>query len=535
MFEQYELHEDVLGALRDRKITTPTPVQSATLPHALAGGDVLGQARTGTGKTLAFAIPIAQRLSADRTRGRAPRAFILAPTRELALQVSGELAWLAAHLDVTTVYGGTGYGTQASDLKRGTDVVVATPGRAIDYLERGVLELSKVEVAVLDEADEMLSMGFEEDVEKLLGATPRERQTMLFSATLPAWSKRLSEHHLRDPLMVNVVREEAVGYHELAIESSLGSRQTVLADVLHAHGGARSIVFANTKAETDKMAQALTQAGIPAESIHGDLNQVQRERAVERLRSGQVKVLVGTDVAARGLDIPEVDLVVHYRLPTDPSSYQHRSGRTGRAGRAGKVVVFYGPRERSALGRLERSVNRRFDHVTPPRPEEVQDAKLESLLSRIESQPEDDRETWRGVAQRWLAQGNEQAIAGLLAITLGGKPAPRSLLTGEEGWITLAIKGGPLRVPQVVRFLKESGAGDVGRIVETGNTGALADVRPQDEAQLVGVQTAGMEVARATSVPRYATGDGGAERRPQGNKGRRREGRNSRPSGGSRR
>jgi ATP-dependent RNA helicase DeaD len=520
MFEQYELDERIVDALRNRKITAPTPVQAAALPHALQGGDVLGQARTGTGKTLAFALPIAQRLPADGTRGRAPRAFVLAPTRELALQVAGELGWVAAHLDITSVYGGTGYGSQAGSLRRGTDVVVATPGRAIDYLEQGVLDLSAVEIAVLDEADEMLSMGFEEDVEKLLSATSPERQTLLFSATLPGWAKRLSERHLRDPLTVNVVREEAVGYEELAIEAPLANRLTALSDVLHAHGGARSIVFAHTKAETDKLAQALSQGGIPAESIHGDLNQAQRERAVERLRSGQVKVLVGTDVAARGLDIPEVDLVVHYRLPSDPSSYQHRSGRTGRAGRSGKVVVFHGPRERSALIRLERAVKRRFDRVAPPRPEEVQDAKLESLLARIDEQPEEDRDAWRGVAQRWLEQGNERALAGLLALALGGKPAPRSLLTGEEGWVTLAVKGRPLRVPQVMRLLKESGASEVGRIAEAGSAGALADVRPQDEQQLLGVRTAGLEVVRASSVPRLADGErkgkgkGSRERKP---------------------
>src|SRR5690625_504098 len=183
MFEQFDIDARVLEALRSKdNITAPTPVQSAALPEALAGRDVLGQARTGTGKTLAFAIPIAQRLEEDNTRGRAPRALILTPTRELALQVAGEIEWLARHLNITAAAGGTAYGTQAGALKRGTDVVVATPGRAIDYLERGILDLSAVQIAVLDEADEMLSMGFEEDVEKLLGATPAERQTMLFSA-----------------------------------------------------------------------------------------------------------------------------------------------------------------------------------------------------------------------------------------------------------------------------------------------------------------------------------------------------------------
>lgn len=513
MFEQYGLDARVLQALHDRNIRTPTPVQAAALPHALAGGDVLGQARTGTGKTLAFALPISQLLERDGTHGRPPRAFVLAPTRELALQVAGELSWVASHLQTTAVYGGTGYASQAASLKRGTDIVVATPGRAIDYLDRGILELSAVRIVVLDEADEMLSMGFEEDVEKLLQQTPSERQTLLFSATVPAWAKRLSERHLHDPLVVNVVREEAVGYRELAIESQLNTRQAVLADVLHAHGGARSIVFANTKAETDKLAKLLSDGGIQAESIHGDLNQAQRERAVERLRSGQVRVLVGTDVAARGLDIPDVDLVLHYRLPTDPSSYQHRSGRTGRAGRSGKVIIFYGPRERSALGRLERAVKRQFDKVAPPRPEEVQDAKLESLLGQLEGQDDADREAWRGVAQRWLSQGNEDAIAGLLSLVLGGKPEPRSLLTGEEGWTTLALLGRPTKVPQAMRILKEQGANEVGRIVEVGSSGALADVRPRDVERLVGMKTGGVEIKLATSAPAKQGGDGRGDKR----------------------
>ena len=526
MFEQFDIDARVLEALRSKDITAPTPVQSAALPEALAGRDVLGQARTGTGKTLAFAIPIAQRLEEDNTRGRAPRALILTPTRELALQVAGEIEWLARHLNITAVYGGTGYGTQAGALKRGTDVIVATPGRAIDYLERGILDLSAVQIAVLDEADEMLSMGFEEDVEKLLGATPDERQTMLFSATLPHWARRISEQHLKDPFVVNVVRDEEVNYEELAIEAPMGRREAVLADVLHLHGGSRSIVFAGTKAETDALARNLSAKNIAAEAIHGDLNQAQRERAVERLRSGQVRVLVGTDVAARGLDIPAVDLVVHYRLPNDSASYQHRSGRTGRAGRSGKVVIFYGPRERGPLTGLERAVKRRFERAPVPQPEQVQEAKLSALLEQVDGQDEADLKVWGDVARRWIDEGNDKAVAGVLALMLGGRPPQRSLLTSEEGWVTLQLSGRPLHTPLVVRLLKEEGVGDVGRIAEA-QDGAYVDVRPAEAKRLEGKDLAGAVVARATTAPEPA-----APRGPRGG-GRQRggyRGKGSRPS-----
>jgi ATP-dependent RNA helicase DeaD len=520
MFESYPLHEPVLLALRAKGFTTPTPIQAATLPHALAGRDILGQARTGTGKTLAYALPIANRLEPERAKGRAPRALVLTPTRELALQVTGELAWVAPKLRVVTVYGGTGYARQASTLRAGADVVVATPGRALDYLKQGVLDLASVEIAVLDEADEMLRVGFADDVETLLAATPAERQTMLFSATLPAWAKRLSEQHLKDPCRVNMTRKEAITYREVAIEVPLASRVGVLADLLHLHSGARTIVFTHTKAEVDKLAEALTAKGAAAEAIHGDLNQPQRERVVERFRSGQIHALVGTNVAARGLDIPEVDLVVHYRMPSEPDAYQHRSGRTGRAGREGTVIILHGPRERQGLMLLERALSRRFERAEPPRPEEIQDAKLQELLARIDRQTDADKGVWQGVAERWLQQGNKDAIAGLLALTLGGAPAKRSLLTGEEGWVTMRLSGRVANVPQVVRLLKEAGAGDIGRI-ELAGENAFVDVRPQDVPRLNESLLEGFQLREAKRVPAR-----GRERSPKDAE-RRRKGRGS--------
>ncbi len=516
MFRELGLSERSLTALEHKGINTPTPIQKEALPVALAGGDVLGLARTGTGKTLAFALPIAERLEASRTPGRGPRALVLAPTRELALQVAGELEWVAPHLRVVTVYGGTGYGTQAAALKRGSDVVVATPGRAIDYLNRGVLDLAQVRVAVLDEADEMLSMGFEEAVETLLGATPEERQTLMFSATLPGWAKRLVRRHMKDPVVVNVVQDEEVSYREIAIEASPSARLAALSDILHAHGPERAIVFTRTKKEADEVARALSTRGHGAEAVHGDLNQSQRERAVGRFRSGQVNVLVATDVAARGLDIPEVDLVVHYRLPERAEPYQHRSGRTGRAGRSGTVIIFHTGRERRDLAQLERAVGRKFEHGRAPGPEEVQQAKMAGLLRRAAAQPEEDRAIWREVAQAWIEREDVESLAGLLAMLLGGAPKPRSLLTGDEGWRTLELEGTQLSAGKVVAVLKKAGFSDIGRI-QLADTRAFADVRASELAEhlprVQGLKARPAQRVPAAQAPRSAGRPSGRARR----------------------
>ena len=498
MFTNYPLTERVQQALAAKGFDSPTPIQAQSLPHTLQGKDLLGQARTGTGKTLAFGLPIATRLEPSPARGRAPRAFILTPTRELALQVASELEWLAPELAVVAVYGGTGYSQQAAALKRGSDIVVATPGRALDYLNRRVLSLAQVEVAVLDEADEMLSMGFEKDVEALLAATPAERQTLLFSATLPAWAKRLAREVLRDPVHLDLISGEDVLYEEVTIEAPLGSRVSVLSELLHLHQGEKAIIFTRTKAEVDALARELAGLGHGAEAIHGDLNQSQRERVLSRFRSGHVAALIGTDVAARGLDIPEVDLVIHYRLPNDAEGYQHRSGRTGRAGRKGTVVLLHGTSERRDLLQLERAVSRRFRRTAPPSPEAVQDAKLVNLLSSARKQRPADKAAWRDVARGLLDERDEDTLAGLLALLLGGAPAPRSLLTGEEDWVTLELPGDIRNPGQAMRLLKDAGAGEVGRI-QLHAAGVYADVRPGEQQALAEQQ--GLEQAKAPLAP----------------------------------
>ncbi|MCL6527137.1 MAG: DEAD/DEAH box helicase [Thermaceae bacterium] len=516
-FTAFSLRPEVRQALEAKGFTTATPIQAAAIPIALEGRDVLGQARTGTGKTLAFGLPIANRLEPSRERGRAPRAFILTPTRELALQVAKELGWLAPHLSVTPIYGGTGYGRQAEALKRGTDIVVATPGRAIDYLEQGILRLESIEIAVLDEADEMLSMGFEEDVEQLLEATPPTRQTLLFSATVPAWAKRLSERFQRNHTHVNVVKDEAISYEELALQAPLQSRLSTLSDLLYAYGPERTIVFTNTKAEANELALGLEARGHSAAPIHGDLGQLDRERVMDGFRRGTTGVLVATDVAARGIDIPEVDLVVHYRLPDQNEAYLHRSGRTGRAGRSGRVVLLYGPRERRDLEVLEREIRRSFRRINPPTPEEVMEARWNGLTRRLANQPTADRNLWREYASRLLAEDGVEAIAGMLALILGGAPTPKSLITGEEGWVTLKLSGSRLSVNRAVALLKGIGAGDLGRIRLEGDTAAYVDVRPQELERLLEAHIEGMRLSRANDVPAEAQTPGN----PRSNRGQR--------------
>jgi len=522
MFNNYPLPERVLEALVDRGITTPTPIQTETLPLSLAGEDIIGQARTGTGKTLAFGLPIATHLEAAKGKGRAPRALVVTPTRELALQVSGELAWLAAHLDIVTIYGGTGYGQQLRSLSQGCDVVVATPGRALDYLKRRALDLSQVKIAVLDEADEMLSMGFKEDVETILSATPSERQTLIFSATLPKWTQRLVRSHTQEANHVDVMGGDSVSYRETVVEAETGVRPAVLSDVLHVQGGEGAIVFTNTKAEVDKLRDMLVADGHKVESLHGDLNQVQREDVLGRFRKGLLTALVGTNVAARGLDIPQVDLVVHYRLPDDAANYQHRSGRTGRAGREGHVVILTSNRERRQIGQLERTLSRRFERGIPPLPEHVRDAKLQRALGLAKQQPDGDKAIWTDLAQRLIQDADHDTLSGLLAAFLGGAPAQRSLLTGEEGQTTLALRGDVRSVGQVVRVLKEAGVHNVGRI-QLSKEGAFADI-PTDEhdAHAINHDVDDWHISQATQPPQNLVSpqDKGGQGRGNGYKGR---------------
>ena len=352
-FTSLNLREELVQAITELGYAEPTPIQAAIIPIMLGGGDVIGQAQTGTGKTAAFALPILHNFQPQRH----VQALILAPTRELALQVADSMAVYGKHLDVRVlaVYGGQPYGPQISRLNRGVDVVVGTPGRLLDLMERNSLNIKHIRTLVLDEADEMLNMGFMEDVEKILAETPVDRQTALFSATLPPRIRALANRFMRDPQPVTIKRDTLTlasteQRYYLVHEADKTNALTRLFEVEPIKS---ALIFARTRAETATLANELVVRGIPAEAIHGDLDQYAREAVLSRFRSNQLKVLVATDVAARGLDIEDISHVFNYHLPDDAEVYVHRIGRTGRAGRTGVAITLVSPREKRRLREVE--------------------------------------------------------------------------------------------------------------------------------------------------------------------------------------
>jgi ATP-dependent RNA helicase DeaD len=352
-FTSLNLREELVQAITGLGYAEPTPIQAAVIPIMLQGADVIGQAQTGTGKTAAFALPILQSFTPQRH----VQALILAPTRELALQVADSMAVYGKHLEVRVlaVYGGQPYGPQISRLNRGVDVVVGTPGRLLDLIERNALNIKHVRRLVLDEADEMLNMGFIEDVEKILAETPAERQTALFSATMPPRIRSLANRFMRDPQHVNIKRETLTlasteQRYYLVHETD---KTNALTRLFETEPVRSALIFARTRVETSSLANELVVRGIPAESIHGDMDQRAREAVLGRFRSNQLKVLVATDVAARGLDIEDISHVFNYHLPDDAEVYIHRIGRTGRAGKSGVAITLISPREKRRLREVE--------------------------------------------------------------------------------------------------------------------------------------------------------------------------------------
>ncbi len=363
----------------------PSPIQAATIPLLLQNRDVLGQAQTGTGKTAAFALPILARLDMRQT---APQALVLAPTRELAIQVAEAFQTYAHYLPgfhVLPIYGGQSYGVQLSALRRGVHVVVGTPGRVIDHIEKGSLDLSKLKTLVLDEADEMLRMGFIDDVETILQSTPAERQTALFSATMPSAIKRIATTYLRDPELVTV--EAKTGTAENIRQRywlvSGMHKLDALTRILEAEPFDGMIIFARTKIGTEELAEKLQARGFSATAINGDMQQQQRERTIQQLKDGKIDILVATDVAARGLDVERISHVINYDVPYDPESYTHRIGRTGRAGRSGEAILFIAPRERNLLKMIERATRQPVSPLTLPSVQDVNDVRIARFKQQI--------------------------------------------------------------------------------------------------------------------------------------------------------
>jgi ATP-dependent RNA helicase DeaD len=383
-FADLGLSAGTLEVLTDLGFEVPTPVQEKTIRPLLAGRDVIAQAPTGTGKTAAYGLPIVERLDDTHLE---PQALVLVPTRELAIQVAEALHAMGRHRQTVTlpIYGGQPYERQFRALERGVQVVVATPGRLIDLLERRTLTLETIRTVVLDEADEMLNMGFVEDIERILSSLPSGHQTALFSATLPVRIQKLAGQFLSKPERVSVAAREAVAprvrqvYYEVA--SPLKSE--ALARILDFEKPESAIVFVRTRRDADVVAEQMNGAGYIAQAIHGDINQAQRERVLERFRTGHTQLLVGTDVAARGLDIPDVTHVINYDLPPDPESYVHRIGRTGRAGRSGEALTLVTPRERRQLRMIEEGIHRRIQPLRLPTDAEVAERRRAGFRAEV--------------------------------------------------------------------------------------------------------------------------------------------------------
>jgi ATP-dependent RNA helicase DeaD len=384
-FADLGLDDAVLKALKDVGYETPSAIQAATIPPLLAGRDVVGLAQTGTGKTAAFALPILSRLDSSQKK---PQALVLAPTRELALQVCEAFERYATHVRgvrVLPVYGGQAYGVQLSALRRGVHVVVGTPGRIMDHLEKGTLDLSELKYLVLDEADEMLRMGFAEDVETILADTPSDKQVALFSATMPAQIRRISQKYLNDPEEITVKNKTTTSSNttQRYLVVSYPQKVDALTRILEVENFEGMIVFVRTKNETETLAEKLRARGYSAAAISGDVAQAQRERTVNQLKSGKLDILVATDVAARGLDVDRISHVVNYDLPIDTESYVHRIGRTGRAGRTGDAISFVTPRERRMLTSIEKATRQPLTQMRLPTAEDVNATRLSRFDDQI--------------------------------------------------------------------------------------------------------------------------------------------------------
>ena len=443
-FADLNLIPAVLKAAEDVGYETPTPIQAQTIPLLLEGKDVLGQAQTGTGKTAAFAMPLLSRIDLSKT---SPQVLVLAPTRELAIQVSEAFQQYAHHMKgfhVLPIYGGQSYEIQLRQLKRGVHVVVGTPGRVMDHMRRGTLKLDGLNALVLDEADEMLRMGFIDDVKWVLEKTPKDRQIALFSATMPPVICRIAEQHLNNPvqIMIKVKTSTAETIRQRYWMVSGRQKLDALTRILEAEAFDGILIFVRTKIATEQLAEKLEARGFSAAALNGDIAQKQREATVNRLKKGHLDILVATDVAARGLDVDRISHVINYDIPHDTESYVHRVGRTGRAGRLGDAILFVGPREQRMLYAIERATKQRIDKFEMPSTESINDKRITEFKQRITDTLESDEglELFSGIVEQYTAEHNVPAseVAAALARLAQGdkslliKDAPRREQTRSD-------------------------------------------------------------------------------------------------------
>jgi ATP-dependent RNA helicase DeaD len=433
-FQDLQLSAPILGAIQSSGYSAATPIQARAIPLLLAGRDVLGQAQTGTGKTAAFALPMLSVVDVDQ---KLPQVLVLTPTRELAIQVAGAFRRYAVGLPalrVAAIYGGQDYHTQFRQLDRGTHVVVGTPGRVTDHMKRGSLKLAGLRGLVLDEADEMLQMGFADDVEWVLSRAPAKRQIALFSATISESIRRIARRHLRNPAEIPIKQNAAIPdtVRQRFVIVNPHQKPEVLARVLEAESIEGVLVFVNTKGATEPLAGYLSQRGHRTAALSGDVPQSGRERIVESLRSGRLDVIVATDVAARGLDVERISHVINYDLPLDTESYIHRIGRTGRASRAGDAILFMHGRARHMLRRIEEATRKRIEPMEIPTREIINQRRIERFHQRITAgMARSDLETFSSLVEQYRTQNDVplERIAAVLAALAAGE---KTLLLTED-------------------------------------------------------------------------------------------------------
>ncbi len=423
-FEELGLSEAILSAVSTMGFSIATPIQSEAIPPLLSGKDIIGQAQTGTGKTAAFGIPLLERMD---TSTKGVKAIILCPTRELCLQVADEMKKLSSFrkdVQVLAIFGGDSYERQIKGLKGGANVVVGTPGRVIDHIERKTLKLENVQCVVLDEADEMLNMGFREDMESILSETPQERQTVLFSATMSKEILALTKRFQRDAELIKVTREELTNSStaQYFLDVKHGAKLEALCRLMDVQQLELALVFCNQKRTVDEVAEKLRDRGYPAEALHGDLPQAARNVVMNRFRNGSLKLLIATDVAARGIDVDDVDAVINYDMPYDPEVYVHRIGRTGRAGRSGKAFSLVTGAERRRLWDISRYTKVEVERMPVPTFQDVVRMRRQQFTKRvIDTAQAGGLEPFEGLLPKLLESGfsTEQIVAALVKINFG--------------------------------------------------------------------------------------------------------------------
>ncbi|HWQ25942.1 MAG TPA: DEAD/DEAH box helicase [Chlorobaculum sp.] len=478
-FSNLNLSEPILKALEGVGYETPTPIQARTIPLILEGRDVLGQAQTGTGKTAAFALPILSNIDLSRTE---PQALVLAPTRELAIQVAEAFHTYAVNMkgfNVLPIYGGQDYGVQLRSLKRGVHVVVGTPGRVMDHMRKGTLSLDGLQFLVLDEADEMLRMGFIDDVEWILEQTPAERQVALFSATMPAPILRIARKHLKAPAEITIESKTTTvdtirqrywmvgGHHKL----------DALTRILEAEPFDGILIFVRTKTETVALSEKLQARGYASSALNGDMAQAQRERTIEQLKDGTLNIVIATDVAARGLDVDRISHVINYDIPMDTESYVHRIGRTGRAGRSGEAILFVSPRERGMLFAIERATRKRIDQMELPSTEIINDKRITRFKQRItDTIAGEDLEFYSRMVEQFCQEHDVSELEAAAALA--------KLLQGDTPFL---LSAKPEKYPSEREPRRESSRGDSYRDERRhqeprkprGNTGLYSDEKKE--------------------------------------------------------